>query len=124
MSELTAIARIGLALSDSTRLRLIAALRGGELCACQLIELVGLAPSTVSKHLALLRDAGLVESRKEGRWVYYRQPQKNVFPMVGSAAKSFLQTLEKCSEVQADNRRLKAIRGADLEVLCRQQRRR
>ncbi len=121
MYSLNTIARVGLALSDPTRLRLLAALRGGELCACQLTDLVGLAPSTVSKHLALLRDAGLVESRKDGRWVHYRLATNGITD-VGRVAKSFLQTLETRAEIRADDRRLKAIRRADLEVLCRHQR--
>ena len=45
---------------------------GGELCACQITELFGLAPSTMSKHLSILYQAGLVDSRKEGRWIYFR----------------------------------------------------
>jgi DNA-binding transcriptional ArsR family regulator len=121
MKDIRSIARIGLAFSDPTRLRLLAALRGGELCACQLIDLVKLAPSTVSKHLSVLRDAGLVESRKAGRWVHYRLAGKG-FPDVERVPKSFLQTLETCAEIRADDRRLNAIRRTDLEVLCKQQR--
>ena len=45
---------------------------GRELCVCQIVELLGLAPSTVSKHLAILKQARLVDSRKEGRWMFYR----------------------------------------------------
>ena len=88
MTELASIVRIGLALSDSTRVRLLHALRGGELCVCQLIELVGLSPSTVSKHLSILRDAGLVDSRKDGRWVHYRLAAHPRFPVVGRGAPS------------------------------------
>lgn len=124
MTNLHSIARLGLALSDPTRLRLFAALRDGELCVCQLIELVGLAPSTVSKHLSILRDAGLVDSRKDGRWVHYRRAKNALFTGVGTASKQFLQTLENCPEIRADDRILKAIRRADLEVLCKQQRKR
>lgn len=60
------------ALSDENRIRALMMLTGGELCVCQIIEMLGLAPSTVSKHISILRQAGLVETRKEGRWVYYR----------------------------------------------------
>lgn len=69
MRELLEVAK---ALADETRLRLLRALAGRELCVCQLVALVGLAASTVSKHLALLRAARLVEARKQGRWMYYR----------------------------------------------------
>lgn len=63
------------ALSDSQRLRAFMALRNGELCACQIIELLCLAPSTVSKHMSILKQAGLIQSRKDSRWVYYRMKE-------------------------------------------------
>ena len=66
------ILNITKALSDETRVRALMMLTGGELCVCQIIEMLGLAPSTVSKHMSILRQAGLVETRKEGRWIYYR----------------------------------------------------
>ena len=60
---------------DENRVRVLLFLRDGkELCLCQIVEMLGLAPSTVSKHMAILHQAGLVESRKEGRWIYYRLP--------------------------------------------------
>lgn len=60
------------ALSDENRIRALMILADGELCVCQIIEMLGLAPSTVSKHMSILRQAGLVETRKESRWIYYR----------------------------------------------------
>ncbi len=61
------------ALADESRLRAFAALLDrDELCGCHIIALLGLAPATVSRHMGLLVDAGLVSSRREGRWVYYR----------------------------------------------------
>jgi ArsR family transcriptional regulator len=60
------------ALSDEGRVRIVAALTGRELCVCELIELLELAPSTVSKHLSLLKQARIIEGRKSGRWAYYR----------------------------------------------------
>ena len=61
------------ALSDLNRVRIVCALEGrGELCVCQIQELLCLAPSTTSKHLSLLAAAGLVDVRKDGRWAYYR----------------------------------------------------
>jgi len=65
------LVQITKALADETRLRSLAALHGQELCLCQLTQLFELAPSTMSKHLSLLRSAGLIQSRKEGRWVFY-----------------------------------------------------
>jgi DNA-binding transcriptional ArsR family regulator len=60
------------ALSDENRVRVLMALNSGELCVCQIIELLNLAPSTVSKHMSILRQARLVEGDKNGKWVYYR----------------------------------------------------
>jgi len=65
------IALTAQALSDKQRLRALLALRGRELCVCHLIDLLGLAPSTISKHLNILYRAGLINRRKEGRWVHY-----------------------------------------------------
>jgi len=61
------------ALADQQRLRMLMLLRDGELCVCQIIEILGLAPSTVSKHLSILDAADLVVCRKDGRWAYYRR---------------------------------------------------
>lgn len=60
MLDFMAIAK---ALADENRVRLLLALQKQELCVCQLIELIGLAPSTVSKHMSILRQARLVEAR-------------------------------------------------------------
>ena len=60
------------ALADENRVRMLLALQKQELCVCQIIELVKLAPSTVSKHMSILRSAHLVDARKDGRWMYYR----------------------------------------------------
>lgn len=65
-------ARTFKALSDETRLRIMALLSRGELCVCDLMEILALPQSTVSRHLATLRHAGLVEDRRQGVWMYYR----------------------------------------------------
>lgn len=64
------------ALSDENRVRALVALKKRELCVCQLMALLRLAPSTVSKHMSILKQAGLVESDKRGRWVYYRVAER------------------------------------------------
>lgn len=58
------------ALAHPVRLRILALLRGGELCVCEVAEVLELAPSTVSEHLTGLRRAGVVQERKVGRWVH------------------------------------------------------
>jgi ArsR family transcriptional regulator len=68
MRELTSL---GQAIVDPTRVRVIAALRRGELCVCELVDALEISQSTLSTHLQVLRQTGLVTTRKEGRWVYY-----------------------------------------------------
>ena len=67
--------RVTKALADIQRVRILMMLGPGELCVCQIVEVLCLAPSTTSKHLSILSAAGLVDSRKEGRWMYYRLPE-------------------------------------------------
>ena len=65
-------AEIAQALANANRLRILDALADGERCVCELVETLGCDQSTASKHLSLLRGAGLVEDRKDGARVYYR----------------------------------------------------
>ena len=64
------------AISDPTRVRILKLLEGGELCVCEIMEVLDLVQSTASKHLNILKIAGLVESRKNGTWSYYRLAEK------------------------------------------------
>lgn len=59
------------ALADETRLKVIDRLREGEQCVCDLTDVLGASQSRMSFHLKVLKDAGLVTDRKDGRWVYY-----------------------------------------------------
>jgi ArsR family transcriptional regulator len=59
------------ALSDDTRLRILQRLRGGERCVCELTDALDAAQSRLSFHLKVLKDAGLITDRREGRWMYY-----------------------------------------------------
>ena len=78
LAELERSARAFHALSDPTRLRVLDLLRGGERCVCELTEAAGAAQSRLSFHLGVLKDAGLVLDRRDGRWVYYRLNQDQV----------------------------------------------
>ncbi len=69
MERAIAFARL---IADPTRLRIAAALRERELCVCELCDALEVTQSTLSTHLAFLRENELVETRKEGRWIYYR----------------------------------------------------
>lgn len=119
MKELLAVAS---ALSDENRVRIVACLRRGELCVCQIVELLGLAPSTTSKHLFLLKHAGLIESRKDGRWMHYRLADGKAAPVVKEALKWLGKSVEGTPRAAADVKRLRGIRKLDPEVLCCRQR--
>ena len=60
------------ALSDAIRLRIINLLYGGELCVCEIVDALSLPQSTISRHLTVLKNAGIVEDSKRGQWVFYK----------------------------------------------------
>jgi len=64
-------ARIFKALSDETRLRVMKLLQARELCVCELIQVLEMSQPRISRHLSVLKNAGLVDDRREGKWVYY-----------------------------------------------------
>lgn len=70
--KLSALESLFKALADGTRLRILALLQAGEICVCDIHGSLGLPQPTVSRHLAYLRKAGLVQARKDGLWVHYR----------------------------------------------------
>lgn len=109
------------ALADENRVRMLLALRKGELCVCQITELCGLAPSTVSKHLSLLFQAGLVESRKDGRWMFYKLPAKEAPVVVREAIDWVEKALADNPHVLEDNKQLKKILKQDPAELCKRQ---
>jgi len=109
------------ALADENRLRALYALKGRELCVCQIIELLGLAPSTVSKHMSILKQARLVESRKEGRWMYYRQAGNDAGPIAREALDWVYRSMDSSKTSEKDSRKLKNILKIDPEILCRRQ---
>ncbi|NOT09747.1 MAG: winged helix-turn-helix transcriptional regulator [Gemmatimonadales bacterium] len=69
--ELSTAARVFHALSDETRLAVVQRLHDGERCVCDLMDDVDAAQSRLSFHLKVLRDAGIVDCRRDGRWAYY-----------------------------------------------------
>ena len=105
------VVTIAKALSDESRVRILAMLDGRELCVCQVIELLDLAPSTVSKHLAILKQARLVEGRKDGRWMYYRLADEEAPPAATQAIRWALQALRGDKRLRGDAQR--RHRGAD-----------
>ena len=106
-------------LADETRLRILMALDGRELCVCQITELLDLAPSTVSKHMAILTQARLVENRKDGRWRFYRLANDGATSEVLDVIAWVRRHLSKAKTIQEDVIKLEAILAMDPEGLCR-----
>ena len=90
------------ALADEGRARVVMALAPGELCLCQIVEVLGLSPSTVSKHMSILHQAGLVERRKDGRWHYYRLAGRGAPSVVRDAIRWTLKSLENETVIVSD----------------------
>ena len=106
------------ALADEQRVRVLMALQRGELCVCQVVELLGLATSTVSKHMSILKQARLVESRKDGRWMYYRLAAADAPEVVRQAMAWAAVLLAGDPQVLRDRQRLAAICTSDPHELC------
>ncbi len=108
------------AVADKNRLRIIASLlQHDELCACQMIEMLGVAGATVSRHLAVLQDAGMIISRKDGRWNYFRLNKQlpQDFP------KEWLHnTLHNMPDIIKDQEHLDSILKENPVDICRRQR--
>ena len=107
------------ALSDETRLKIIKLLEQGELCVCDIVAALDMQQSKVSFHLGVLKDAGFIQDRKQGRWTHYRIHDGDVFRRM-----LVLTTIEKVQEsvIGEDRKRLAAFRknrGAKLHVIAK-----
>jgi ArsR family transcriptional regulator len=85
----SAVARCCHALSDETRLAILDCLRGGEECVCNLTGALESAQSRLSFHLKVLKDAGLVRDRRDGRWIHY-----SIDPQGLDAVRAYIDTLD------------------------------
>lgn len=94
------------ALSDETRLRILKLLEHGELCVCDLFSALDMVQPKVSFHLSVLKDAGLITDRKEGRWVHYRLDDTDILRRF-----MLLTVMERVSEevIRDDKARLGAF---------------
>jgi ArsR family transcriptional regulator, arsenate/arsenite/antimonite-responsive transcriptional repressor len=102
-------------LAHPVRLRVLALLRGGELCVCQINSVVGMATSTVSEHLTELRRAGLLVERKDGRWVYYAlNPDEEFADLIAA----LWPHLDGVGQVKDDLKKAKEVRQTPLATIC------
>lgn len=93
------------ALTDETRLRILALLGQGELCVCDLMAGLQLPQSTVSRHLALLKSAGWLTDRRQGLWMYYRLADQGI-PLRIALQPTILAHLAEVEETKKDLERL------------------
>ena len=116
MDELILTAK---ALADPTRVRILASLRGGELCVCELGDALGVTQSTLSTHLQVIREAGLVGTRKAGKWVYYSLEPASA-RLLDRVFAHFQAGMEKHRMLRRDTTRLaKRLAERDAGACCR-----
>jgi len=106
------------AISDETRIRILKLLEKGEFCVCQLMDILNMKQSTVSKHLGILKTAGLVEYRKNGTWTFYKLSDN----LINNYNLDFLKLLLCLKDdflIREDKKRLKEISKQDIKILCK-----
>ena len=106
------------AAGDPTRTRILKLLQGGELCVCQIQAVLGIATSTVSKHLSTLKSAGLVEDRRDGKWIHYGLAPASQNPHAGGVLDLVRGALERDPRILEDRKRLRAVTRISLVELC------
>lgn len=93
------------ALSDETRLRIVKLLENGELCVCHIVAAIDMSQPKISFHLKILKEAGLVKDRREGKWMHYRLNESDLFKRL-----LFLSISERVGEETVNDRqRLEAF---------------
>lgn len=106
------LTRLFRALGDETRLRIVALLSHGELCVCHIESALDLNQSTASRHLGILRTAGVVDCRREGTWVYYRLTDQE-HATVAKALDVLTKAFGAERALRADHARLRKSCGPD-----------
>lgn len=104
---------IAKAVGDESRVRALVMLRGGELCVCQIIDALDLSPATVSRHLTILHQAGLVERRKRGKWAFYRLAGRKAPAEIRGLLRWLFAALEHDPQVEADEASAGNARATD-----------
>ncbi|MCG8566694.1 MAG: metalloregulator ArsR/SmtB family transcription factor [Desulfobacterales bacterium] len=114
------ILNIHKALADPNRLRIFHALEcHGELCACQITELLEITGATISRHLGIMVNAGILKKRKQGRFIYFRLNREN--PLLPGLVAWGKGPLEESSQIQRDRAALEGILAIPCEELFKSQ---
>ncbi len=106
------------ALADRSRARILKLLEEHELCVCQIREVLDLRQSTVSKHLSILRKAGLVEDRRDGTWAFYALSRKRRSDFDQALLGLMRNWLNDDPVMQTDRTRLEEVLKIDVRDLC------
>lgn len=106
------------AVADPTRVRILKILEGGELCVCQIIAVIALGQSTISKHLFLLRAAGLIKDRRDKKWIHYSLDGKSENPYVGTLLRNIRKWLNDDPLILKDRERAALARDIGPVVIC------
>lgn len=101
-NELSGAAQMYKALGDETRLRILSLLCRGELCVCDIMEVLGLPQSTVSRHLAYLKNSGWATGTRRGRWMYYQLRSSNCIETIQAEIVASLRKLPQCEADQLE----------------------
>lgn len=102
--------RVFRALSDETRVRMVALLSHGELCVCHIENALRIAQPSVSRHLGILKNAGIVDARRDGSWVYYRLIDQQI-PELQTAIEGIGKAFASPKLIRSDLVRLKKSCG-------------
>jgi ArsR family transcriptional regulator len=108
--SVTALAELFQALGDATRLRILGLLLNGEVCVCHIHESLRVSQPKASRHLAYLRRTGLVETRRDGLWVYYRLAER-MDPLILTIRNVVAHTLGHVPAISQDVERLQRKTG-------------
>jgi len=106
------------AVADPTRVRILKILEGGELCVCQVIAVIALGQSTISKHLFLLRAAGLIKDRRDKKWIHYSLDGKSDNPYAGAVLRNIRKWLNDDLIIRKDREWAAMARDIGPAAIC------
>jgi arsenate reductase/ArsR family transcriptional regulator len=106
------------AAADPTRVRILKILEDGEMCVCQVIAVIALGQSTISKHLFLLRAAGLIKDRRDKKWIHYSLDGKGGNPYAGPVLRNLRKWLNEDPVILGDRKRAALAREMGPVAIC------
>lgn len=117
MDNLGEVEQLLKAIADGNRLRILAVLQSDALCVCQLMGILGLSQSTVSKHLSVLKETGLLVEQQRGKRTFYALRERFPSPWVGDLVRIVLDAVKSSPEVAEDCRLAEFMREFRIETV-------